>query len=65
MNKLRTVFLFVLAGWLVIWAGRQPDDAVLGQTTPLRRVNAPYTTSVNGGWPKDRAIFWFGQVNPT
>ncbi len=65
MNKLRTVFLFILTGWLVILASSWSNDEAFGQTTPPRRVNAPYTTSVNGGWPKDRAIFWFGQVNPT
>ncbi len=65
MNKLRTILLFVLAGWLTILASGQFSQPAAGQTAPLRRVNAPYTTSENGGWPKNRAIFWFGQVNPT
>lgn len=65
MNRVRTILPVILAGLILILASSWPNDQVAGQTTPQRRVNVPYTTSENGGWPKDRAIFWFGQVNPT
>lgn len=51
---------------MIVWLVARPLRAASQTIPPVRRVNVPFTTAVDGNIPvPERAIFWFGEVGPT
>ncbi|MCP4427091.1 MAG: DNRLRE domain-containing protein [Chloroflexi bacterium] len=63
----RLVSLLICVLGVVGFVGQAPRSLPAAEQngTPIRRVNAPYTTADSDSLPvPERAVFWFGQVGP-